>query len=196
MASGIKSGTRARMTSLTSPLMGSWLLTALGLVVPTGSVDAASVTLSWTAPTTNADGTPLTDLGGYRIYLATTTPTCPSASFFTVPSSTTTPGSGETVSTGVTALTTGTTYFVRVTAVDSSGNESACSNAASGVATADFSVTPSTTTNFGGVATGSTVDRTFTVQNTGGSSISGTATISAPYSILSGSSFTLASGAS
>lgn len=27
-----------------------------------------SVTLAWDAPTTNADGTPLTDLGGYRIY--------------------------------------------------------------------------------------------------------------------------------
>jgi len=29
---------------------------------------AASVTLSWTAPTTNEDGTPLTDLAGYKLY--------------------------------------------------------------------------------------------------------------------------------
>ena len=28
--------------------------------------DAASVEVSWTAPTTNADGTPLRDLAGYR----------------------------------------------------------------------------------------------------------------------------------
>ncbi|HEU0225960.1 MAG TPA: fibronectin type III domain-containing protein, partial [Steroidobacteraceae bacterium] len=27
-----------------------------------------SVTLSWSPPTTNADGTPITDLSGYRIY--------------------------------------------------------------------------------------------------------------------------------
>jgi hypothetical protein len=29
---------------------------------------ASSITLSWTAPTQNADGTPLTDLAGFRIY--------------------------------------------------------------------------------------------------------------------------------
>src|SRR5262245_28486086 len=102
MTSDIKTGTRARMTSIASSLTSSWwlivMLTALGLLVPAGSVNAASVTLNWTAPTTNADGTALTDLSGYRIYLATTTPTCPSASFFTVPSSTTTPGSGQSVS--------------------------------------------------------------------------------------------------
>ncbi|HZD53113.1 MAG TPA: fibronectin type III domain-containing protein [Woeseiaceae bacterium] len=30
-----------------------------------------SVTLSWSAPTQNSDGTPLTDLAGYRIYYGT-----------------------------------------------------------------------------------------------------------------------------
>ena len=29
---------------------------------------AASVSLTWTAPTTNEDGSPLTDLAGYRLY--------------------------------------------------------------------------------------------------------------------------------
>jgi Fibronectin type III domain len=29
---------------------------------------ARAATLSWAAPTTNSNGTPLTDLGGYRIY--------------------------------------------------------------------------------------------------------------------------------
>ena len=32
------------------------------------SLYAANVTLSWIPPTTNADGTPLTDLAGYKIY--------------------------------------------------------------------------------------------------------------------------------
>ena len=196
MTSGTKSGTRARMASR----MRSWslivMLVLAGVVASAVDVDAASLTLRWTAPTTNADGTPLNDLASYRIYLGTSSPACPSASFFTVSSPTSTPTSGQTVSTGVTALTAGTTYFARVTAVDSSGNESACSAAASGVAQPDFSVTPSTTTNFGSVATGSTADRTFTVQNTSGASISGTASIGAPYSILSGGSYSLAPGAS
>src|SRR4029450_1596750 len=116
-------------------------------------------------------------------------------SFFTVASSTSAPSSGQTVSTGVTALNPGSTYFARVTAVDASGNESACSASASGVAQPDFSVTPSTATSFGSVAIGSSVDRAFTVQNTNGSNISGTVSIGAPYSILSGGSFSLAPGA-
>jgi hypothetical protein len=44
---------------------------------------------------------------------------------------------------------------MRVTAVDTSGNESACSGPASGAAQPDFSVTPSTTMSFGSVAIGS-----------------------------------------
>ena len=35
---------------------------------PSASGDAGSATLSWDAPTTNTNGTALTDLAGYRIY--------------------------------------------------------------------------------------------------------------------------------
>lgn len=35
-------------------------------------VNQSTCTLSWTAPTTNADATPLTDLAGYRVYVAPT----------------------------------------------------------------------------------------------------------------------------
>jgi hypothetical protein len=99
-----------------------------GSIVATARVEAASVTVSWLAPTTNADGTQVTDLAGFRVYLATSTstPPCPSASFFTVPSPTTTKI--------ITELTAGTMYFTSVTAVDTQGNESACSDSASGVA--------------------------------------------------------------
>ncbi len=34
-------------------------------------LSAGDATLSWDPPTTNADGTPLTDLAGYRIYYGT-----------------------------------------------------------------------------------------------------------------------------
>src|SRR5262245_8696467 len=196
MASDIKSGTRARMASRPSSWSLLLMLILAGIVAPPMSADAASVTLSWTAPTTNADGTALTDLATYRIYLGTSAPACPSASFFTVSAPTPNPSAGQTVSIGVASLTAGMTYSARVTAVDTIGNESACSATASGVAQPDLAVTPTTTTNFGTIATSSTADRTFTVQNVSGSSISGTATIAAPYSILSGGSFTLASGGS
>jgi len=172
------------------------VLTLAGVVATAAGVDAASVSLSWSAPTTNADGTPLTDLANYRVYLATTAPSCPSASFLTVSSPTSTPPAGQTVASRVTALTAGATYFVRITAVDGAGNQSSCSPSASGVAQVDFNVTPTATTDFGSVTTGGLVDRTFTVQNTSTASISGAATVGAPFSITSGGSFSLSPGAS
>jgi hypothetical protein len=46
------------------------------------------------------------------------------------------------------------------------------------------------------VAIGSTVDRAFTVQNISSASIAATATATAPFQIVAGSSFSLAPGAS
>jgi hypothetical protein len=171
-------------------------LVVAGTMVAADTVDAASVSLSWDAPTTNANGTPLTDLAGYRVYMATSQPACPGVSFHPVASSTTAPAPGQTVSSRITSLNAGTTYFVRITAVDTTGNESACSSSASGIAKADFSVTPSATTSFGSITLGGVVDRTFTVQNTSSTTISGTASIGAPYSVVSGASFSLSPGAS
>jgi hypothetical protein len=162
----------------------------------TSRADAAAINVSWTAPTTNANGTRLTDLFGYRLYLATTTPTCPGGGSHAVSSSTSTPPAGQTVSSRVTGLTASTTYFVRVTAVDTSGNESACSAAASGVAHSDITVTPTATVSFGSITAGATADRTFTVQNTSTSALTGTASVGAPYTIASGGSFSLSAGAS
>ena len=170
------------------------VLILVAVVAAGTSVEAASVTVTWNTPTTNADGTPLTDLAEYRIYLGTAVPTCPGGSFHPVSSPTTTPGSGQTVSARVTALNAGTTYFARITAADFDGNESACSSSASGVAQPDFDVTPTTTTSFGSVAVNGTVDRTFTVQSTSRASISGTASVGAPFSIVSGGSFSLQPG--
>ena len=58
-----------------------------------------------------------------------------------------------------------------------------------------ISVTPASQ-DFGTVEVGSTVDRTFTVENTGGGTLSGSASISSPYSIVSGGSYSLSAGAS
>src|SRR5439155_1504013 len=58
-----------------------------------------------------------------------------------------------------------------------------------------ISVTPASQ-DFGSVAVGSSADQTFTVQNTGGRTLTGSASTSAPYSVISGGSFSLGAGAS
>jgi hypothetical protein len=58
-----------------------------------------------------------------------------------------------------------------------------------------ISVTPPSQ-DFGTVAVDSSTDRSFTVQNTGGGTLSGSASIAAPYAVISGGSFSLGAGAS
>jgi hypothetical protein len=58
-----------------------------------------------------------------------------------------------------------------------------------------ISVTPASL-DFGTVSVGATSDLTFTVQNTGGGTLSGTASVAAPFSVVSGGSYDLAAGAS
>ena len=77
---------------------------------------AADITLSWDAPTSNADGTPLTDLAGYKIYVSK------------VPGVYADPiDVGNVLTKTLTNFCEGTYYFV-ATAYDTSGNESAYSN--------------------------------------------------------------------
>ena len=91
------------------------LLFGWAAVVDSSAAWAGHRTASWTAPTTNEDGSPLTDLAGYRLYRCAVTP-C-------------TRGAGALIGT-VAAPTTsfsiphGSQGFLTVTAVDTSGNES------------------------------------------------------------------------
>ena len=47
------------------------LISILVICSYTSPLSAGSISLSWYAPSTNEDGTPLTDLAGYRIYYGT-----------------------------------------------------------------------------------------------------------------------------
>jgi fibronectin type 3 domain-containing protein len=76
-----------------------------------------ATTLSWDPPTTNADGTPLTDLAGYRIYYGTSSGSYPHNIDV-----------GDTTTYMVDDLTEGLTYYFAVTAYDTSMNESDYSN--------------------------------------------------------------------
>lgn len=84
------------------------------------SVDAiqlGNATVSWTAPTTNADGTALSDLDGFYVHYGMS-----SGSY----SRTATVDDETATSVQIDSLESGTWYFV-VTAFDTSGNESAAS---------------------------------------------------------------------
>jgi hypothetical protein len=89
-------------------------------------------------------------------------------------------------------LAPGTQYTAAVAAVDTSGAQSACSNIASAVARSDFAVSPTGTVSFGTVSLGASADRTFTLTNIGGGTLSGAVSVAAPFSVVSGSPFTLA----
>src|SRR3989454_2172531 len=100
-------------------------------------VRAGVLDATWNAPTTNADGDPLTNLASYRVYYGTSDPPCPTSSFLVMPFVTSAPASDTVVSVTLIGLITEAVYFVQVTAVDAGGNESACSDLASGVARPD-----------------------------------------------------------
>ncbi|MBN1239296.1 MAG: putative Ig domain-containing protein [Gammaproteobacteria bacterium] len=85
------------------------------------AVANGTATLSWTAPTRKTDGSPLTDLGGFRVYWGRQ-----SGSFQNVVT-VSNPGITTYV---IDNLTSGTWYFA-TTAFDSSGLESDYSNVAS-----------------------------------------------------------------
>ena len=96
-----------------------------------GSVVYGVLDAAWTAPTTNTDGSPLTDLASYRVYYSNTPPPCPDGPFLTVASSTARPTSNQRVSATLAGLTMGQLYYVAVTAVNLRGAASSCSITAS-----------------------------------------------------------------
>jgi Fibronectin type III domain len=72
-----------------------------------------SATLSWSAPTTNAGGTSLSDLAGYKVYSGVTSRT------YGTPIDV-----GNRTTYTLTGLANGTQYYIAVKAYETSGNES------------------------------------------------------------------------
>lgn len=161
-----------------------------GIVLGATPSRAAVLDVSWTAPTETADGNPLADLASYRLYYGPS-PSCPSQNFIQIASPTPSPEPNQVVRFRITGLSSGTLYYVSVTALNMGGVESACSIGASAVAQLDFSVSPTSSVYFGSVNVGSFADKIFTVQNTRGGTISGSASASPPFSVVAGSPFTL-----
>ena len=82
-----------------------------------GNSSSHSATLTWDAPTTNVDGTPLTDLDGYRIYWSKESGKFNSNNSVTV-------GKDVTTYTLENLHFSPGTYYFTVTAYDIEGNES------------------------------------------------------------------------
>src|SRR5262245_28513172 len=121
--------TRARLGASVASF--SFLLLIGATASRAGTLDA-----SWIAPTTNTDGSALSDLTSYLLYYGTQSSPCPGTTRAQVASPTSSPVANQTVSFRLTGLTTGTRYNIAVSAVDAAGNESACSSVASAVARA------------------------------------------------------------
>jgi hypothetical protein len=92
-----------------------------GFSVAVNAISNGRVTLSWMPPTENTDGSPLTDLSGYKIYYGT------SAGALTNSITVATAGISSYI---VEDLSPATWYFA-ITAVTASGEESTFSNVAS-----------------------------------------------------------------
>jgi PKD repeat protein len=101
----------ARTVAITLPA------TLLLLVLTAASLHAASVQLNWTPPTTNADGTALNDLAGYKVYHGS------GSRQYTASVDV-----GNVTSYTLSGLTGGRLYYIAVTASDTSGNESVYSD--------------------------------------------------------------------
>ena len=85
-------------------------------------VPQSTCVLSWTAPTTNVNGTLLLDLQEYRVYLASTPPIPLAAPIAVVPAAAPNPPAGLTVTWPCSGQPAGQ-YYAFVTAADTSGNE-------------------------------------------------------------------------
>jgi hypothetical protein len=89
--------------------------------------DTGILDVTWTVPTTNADGSPLTNIASYNVFYGTEDLPCPVGHFRTVAASGARPTPGQTVSVRLTGLTPGRLYYVSVAAVNADGSRSDCS---------------------------------------------------------------------
>ncbi|GAB4388020.1 MAG: hypothetical protein Kow0025_04890 [Thermodesulfovibrionales bacterium] len=80
-------------------------------------VGTGSVSLAWTAPASNTDGSPLFDLAGYKVYYGTSSGNYSQSR-----------DAGNVSTYQLTGLIAGSTYYIVVTAYNSTGAESGYSN--------------------------------------------------------------------
>ena len=107
---------------LSIPIGGCEGTNGSGESVGGGLSSGGSITLAWDAPTTAVDGSPLTDLAGYRIYNGKASRTYDHSIDV-----------GNVTTYTLTGLVQGQRYYIATTAYDTSNNESGFSNEVNGV---------------------------------------------------------------
>ena len=112
-------GTTTGIVIAVSDGKASASLAAFGITVQ--AVATGSATLTWLPPTTNVDGTPLTNLAGYKVYWGTTPGNYSSSATIMNPG----------LTRYVVENLTPNTYYFAVKAVNGAGTESVFSNSAS-----------------------------------------------------------------
>ena len=142
---------RTRPLFLAAAIAAVWFSMLILMVT---SSQAASVQLSWNPPAKNADGTPLTDLAGYKVYSGL------ASRNYGTPIDV-----GNTSTSTLTGLTGGQRYYFAVKAYDMLRNESAFSSEVSLVTLLD----PSLVANFTATPTSGTAPLavTFTDSSSG-----------------------------
>lgn len=155
------------------------------------TLTAGTATLSWSPPTTNADGSPITDLAGYKIYYGTASGNYSQSIDV-----------GNVTTYTFSSLADGNTYYFSATAYNSSGSESALSNEASKTLSPGADVTPpvGTVTINGGAAYTASVSATLNISASDSSGvsqmcISNTATCTNWETYNNSKTWTLTSGA-
>jgi len=108
-------------TTIALLLMSCLIQAGCGNTGPAGGDDPQAPRLTWDAPASDTDGSPLTDLAGYRVYYGTEPGTYSGS--LTVEQTTFLP-----LAVLSAAVPSPGRYFVAVSAFDADGNESAFSN--------------------------------------------------------------------
>jgi len=106
-------------------------MTAAAALILTGCAASGVLDASWVAPTTNVDGSPLTDVVSYRVYYSTTDPPCPRGRAIVAAAPKVPLPPDQRLEVRLTGLTLGKLYYVAVAAVNSRGIESSCSDTVS-----------------------------------------------------------------
>jgi hypothetical protein len=112
-------GTTSGIVITVSDGAASAALPAFNIAVQ--AIATGSATLSWTPPTQNSDGSPLTDLAGFKLRWGTSAGSYPSSVTINNPG----------ITTYIVENLTPNTYHFVATAFDTAGNESVYSNPAS-----------------------------------------------------------------
>jgi len=120
------------MTDRLSRLRCRFIITPVTTaLILAGCAASGVLDVSWVAPTTNTDGSPLTDVVSYRVYYSTTDPPCATGSAVVAAAPKVPLPPDQRLVVRLTGLNVGKLYFVAVTAVNSRGRESNCTSTAS-----------------------------------------------------------------